>query len=104
GFGWAGNLKTAGFKGEASYFHPHQKLDSNGVLVLSSGIDYSFRNGLYLSGGFLFNSGGITNINQLNNPSLFTGNLTAKNLMPNKYSFLVQTSKAFSPILSGSIA
>lgn len=103
GIGWAGNIKMAGFKGEATYFHPTNKVGTS-VLVWSTAIEYSFLNGLFISGGFLHNTGGIKNINNLTNQPFLSQNLNAKNLMPTRYNWLLQTSKAFSPILSASIA
>lgn len=60
GLGWAGSLWNAGFKGELAYFIPIEELspDSVNALQVSIGSDYSFGNGLYLSGGLLYNSNG----------------------------------------------
>ena len=54
GFGWAGNLGNAGFKGEATYFAPLNNY-SVASLVISTAVDYSLRNGLYLMGGYIYN-------------------------------------------------
>ncbi len=57
GGGWAGNLGRAGFKGEMTYFHPAANLtDTTGALSLAANLDYVFPKGLYLNGGFLYNS------------------------------------------------
>jgi len=45
GAGFAGNLFMGGFRGEASYFHPVDKLtDTTGVITASIGYDYVFKN------------------------------------------------------------
>ena len=105
GAAWAGNIKTAGFKTELSYFHPKNNFkDTSGSLSLSTSIDYSFKNGLYLNGSLLLNTSGISD--PLNASSLFQtfiGDITAKSLMPSKLTYFGQISGAFSPKLNGSM-
>ena len=57
GGGWAGNLKTAGLKGEFSYFISE---DHKNSFALTGAMDYSFANSLYLNAGYLYNSNGET--------------------------------------------
>ncbi|MEX0844200.1 MAG: hypothetical protein WD022_02920 [Balneolaceae bacterium] len=58
GAGWSGYLKTAGFKGEVTYFHPRKKFfDENGHVSASFGSDYMFSNAVYFSTEFLYNGG-----------------------------------------------
>ena len=106
GAAWAGNIKSAGFKTELSYFHPKSNFkDSSGALSLSTSIDYSFKNGLYLNGSLLLNSRGVSE--PLNASSLFQtfiGDITAKSLMPSKLTYFGQISGAFNPKLSASIS
>lgn len=104
GIGWAGNLKNAGFKGEATYFQPKQNWDTSGVLSATAGLDYSFRNGLYVSGAFLYNSAGVSNAAALINPDLFANSLSPKTLMPSEWSMFAQSNYSFSPLFSGSAA
>ena len=104
GGGFAGNLKTAGLKGEGTYFHPKNNLSGKGVFNGSLGLDYSFQKGVFVGGGFLYNSSGINNSKDLTNPNLFSNTLSAKNLMPTKWSLFGQSSYPFSPILSGTMA
>ena len=63
GGGWAGNILKAGFKGEVSYFI-NNYVDN--ALSLSTSIDYSFRNGYYLLGSYLYNSQGRNSPGLLN--------------------------------------
>jgi len=106
GTGWAGNIKNMGFKGEATYFHPKKNYsDKSGILSSSVTLDYSFKNGLYLNASTLYNSGGsdIT-MSGMNPFQSFMGTLSAKNLMPSKFTYFIQGSGAFNPALTGSLS
>lgn len=96
GLGWAGSIKDAGFKGEATYFHNRNHFaQSKGVFTGTLGLDYSFKDGVYTNIGFLFNSSGIAKYTPgFSLFSLYGQTLSAKNLMPTKYTFMLQTSKA----------
>ncbi len=103
GTGWAGNIFQAGFKGEASYFHPKSNLvDTSGSFVSSVSLDYTFDKGIFLSSGVLFNSAG-TKDGDLSQLQTTFGNLSAKNLMPTKWTALLQVSGSFTPIFGGSM-
>ena len=106
GAAWAGNIKSAGFKTELSYFHPKSNFaDTSGALSLSTSLDYSFKNGLYLNGSLLLNTSGVSE--PLNASSLFQtfiGDITAKSLMPSKLTYFGQISGAFNPKLSASMS
>ena len=99
GTGWAGNLKDAGFKGEISYFVPYEVYtgDEN-VLSASISVDYAFEKGLYANSSVLYNS---SNNSFSTIEDLALARISAKNLMPFKYSFFLQLSKEFTPIFSG---
>ncbi len=104
GLGWAGNLKNAGFKGELGYFQPYNQLDTAGSVNFSFSVDYTFKNSMYVNASALYNSAGITDVSQLTNPALFSNTMTAKNLMPNRFTYFAQTSGQFTPLFSGSFA
>ena len=58
GAGWAGYLKSAGFKGEITYFQPeHNFLDQSGHFTATTGLDYMFPSSLYVQGEILYNGG-----------------------------------------------
>ena len=100
GAGWAGNIKSIGFKGEATYFEPFN-IDTLGNLSSSVTFDYSWGNGLYLLGTYLYNS---TGENHKVNPYIQTTNVpNAEYLMPAKHNSMIQTSYQFSPIFRGAI-
>ena len=102
GFGFAGNLGNAGFKGELQWFGPYEGfVDSTHTVTGSVTADYSFTNSLYLSGAVLYNSNGIDDSDPLKLATFFSGAaLTAKNLMPTKYNGLITISYPATPLLS----
>lgn len=101
GIGWAGNIKNAGFKGEASYFTPYEDRPfSRTVFTGSVTIDYSFSNSIYLLGSYLYNSNPGGQLNLLGGGSA----LSAKSLMPYEHSLLAQFSYPFHPLMNTGLA
>ncbi len=80
GTGWSGNIKGASFRGEISYFQPkHNFTDTTGILVVSLGTDYTFKNSFMLQFEVLYNqnrSSGISNFADFYNESLSAKNLS----------------------------
>ena len=104
GLGWAGNIKSLGFKGEGTYFHPKDNFsDTSGVMVASVSWDYTFQQGIYINIAGFFNSNGAGNGNFT---QVLSSNqtLSAKNLLPTKYAAFLQISGAFSPIFGGGLS
>jgi len=105
GFAWAGNIKQAGFKGEATFFYPYKdRLIENAVLVGVVSGDYVFRSSLYLHAGVLYNSNGS---NEMANGILqFSTSIvpTARNLSPFPWSIFLQSTYQFHPLITGGIA
>ena len=105
GFGWAGNLKTAGLKGEATYFHPrYHGEDTTGTLSASVSLDYSLKKPIYLTGSVLFNSDGVTRALDSLQAFGLGQDLTAKTLMPTQFSYFLQISGTINPLLTTNIA
>ncbi len=100
GGGWAGNIGTVGFKGEGSYFYALDE-DQPNSFSMTMGADYSFKKGLYINAGVLYNSLGSKNAPI---SELFTLELSARNLYPYRWSILTQAGYAFSPLFNGGIA
>jgi len=99
GGGWAGNLGTASFKGEATWFHPlEDSLKSSFALTL--GVDYTLASQLYINGGILFNSLGAVSQDAT---EIFAFELSARNLYPYRYSVLVQAGYPFTPLFNGAL-
>ncbi|MCB0759961.1 MAG: hypothetical protein KDC12_00465 [Flavobacteriales bacterium] len=105
GGGWAGNLKNAGFKGEATYFIP--KTTSNGSKEAFAGslsVDYLFRKGLYINVSGLYNSIGERSLTAQSLAFQSGAPLSAKNLMPSRFTSFIQLSGAFTPAFSGALS
>ncbi|MEO0898413.1 MAG: hypothetical protein AAFY71_18520 [Bacteroidota bacterium] len=105
GLGWAGNIGGAGFKGEGSFFTPLEGLspDSSNSVQLTVSADYLFGNGIYLSGGILYNSNGNNSSsegNSVGGNSLAASALSPKNLFPATFSYSASSSYQISPISS----
>jgi hypothetical protein len=99
GGGWAGNLGNASFKGEVSTFLPLEEKDESSVSA-TFGIDYTFSNQLYLSGGMLFSSTGTTDNISL---SIFDSDLSARKLFPYKYAGMVMATYPINPLLNSGL-
>ncbi len=101
GTGWAGNIKDAGFKGEISWFQPRPGFQDSikASMEVSLSADYSFVNGLYINASALYNNHGSEST--FNLAALKATTLSADNLLPFRYSFLVQAQQPFTPIFSG---
>lgn len=103
GFGWAGNLQNAGFKGELSYFIPRESAaGDNAVLTGTFTLDYTFSSGWYGSAALLYVSDGIaTPLNTAGGTlNLIGGDISVKRLMPTKYTALLMASKSLNPATS----
>jgi len=105
GLGWAGNIKTAGFKGEVTWFEPYKNNGMQSAVLASVSLDYSFENSLYLHGSALFNSQGtkFPGLGALT-PIISQDRITARNLSPYKWSTFLQSSFQFHPLVMGGIA
>ncbi|MFI5151283.1 MAG: hypothetical protein ACHQRM_16245 [Bacteroidia bacterium] len=101
GTGWAGNIKSTGFKGEVTYFTPYHSPGDSSALTASLSADYAFKKGLYLMVSGLYNSS--ANDSLVNIAKLITAQLSAKNIFPFKYTAFVQAMYSFTPILKGSM-
>lgn len=106
GFGFAGNLKNAGLKGEVQWFAPWNGFtDSTHTFSGAISADYAFRNSLYINGSLLFTSNGIDDSDPVALASFFSGApLDAKNLMPTKYNGFLTMSYPITPLLNSSLA
>lgn len=104
GTGWAGNIKTAGFKGEASYFHALEENQEN-AWVASITADYVGEEGSYIMWSGFYNSAGADELNFLNLAVVSSARpLNAKNILPFKYAMLLQISTPLSPLFTLSVA
>jgi hypothetical protein len=99
GIGWAGNIGEAGFKTEATWYFSYRKSDQKEHVIISSGVDYSFKNGWYVNAALLYNNGlsdaagnSFVVMQQLEEP------------FPFRYAGFLQMVKEISPIVSAGIS
>jgi hypothetical protein len=105
GAGWSGNLKKAGFNGEGSWFRDKDNFsDTSGIFIFSTGINYTFRNSLFLHSSFLFNSNGTTGKAGVENPFLSLREISPKSFTAARYSIFGQVSYPFTPLISGDLS
>ena len=94
GVGWAGQVKSAGFKGELTYFQPYNN-NQEADLAASVSFDYTFPNTLNfrLEGVFNSNTGGeVTQIDILEP-------VTAKTLIPNQWALFGTAGYDITPLV-----
>ena len=105
GTGWSGQIKGAGFNGEATYFHSKENFsDSTGVLVASAGINYTFKNSLYIHAAFLFNSAGTTGPASMGSILAMQTTISAKNYTRAKYSTFGEISYPITPLIKANFS
>jgi hypothetical protein len=102
GLGWSGNLGGAGFRGEASYFHPMKNPgDTSGMFMFSAGIDYIFPNTLMLQGEYLYSSNPFSSA--LGFIDFYSGPLTVKQLAFTKHTIFASGSHQVTPLFTASL-
>ena len=104
GGGFAGNLRNAALKGEASLFIPVLAPENATVFSASLGYEYTFENSLLLSVNGLYNSSGENNSSVLDFLAISGGGsglLTAKDLFPFRTTAFVLTGYQFTPLVRG---
>ena len=102
GAGWTGYIKGAGFNGEASYFIDRDRFpDTNGVLVASAGLNYTFGlgQGLYVNGSYLYNSAGTTGPAGWGAALALYLDISAKNFTRARHSLFAQASYPVTPLI-----
>lgn len=103
GGGWAGNLKTTGFKGEFTFFCDLDSIEykNRANLVAAISFDHLFSNSIYGFAEFLYNGGHNrhhTALIDLNQP------LRADNIFISEFAATLSLMYPFSPILNGSMS
>jgi len=93
GFGWAGQIKDAGFKGEFNYFKNRE--NEGNSLVGSISLDYSFKNGIYITAACLYKN----QEEEFNSFGFYGMEISAKTPMPFEYSFLYQINYPVHPLV-----
>lgn len=102
GIGWAGNIKSVGFKGESMYFQPMKTGDSTSAcFVATASADYSFSNSLYLLGQVMYTD--ISKDNPMKDFSAFyQSEMNAKYLSFTDWNIFAMAQYPITPLLSAS--
>lgn len=104
GTGWSGNLGSAAFRGELSYFRDLEQFkDTTGYLMTSIGFDYTFSNSLMIQMEGLY-SAFAREIDINSFLQFYSGSLDVKNLGFTPWSFFSNISYPLTPLLSGAFA
>jgi hypothetical protein len=98
GAGWSGSIGSVSFRGEGSWFHPLESFnDTTGTTIITAGLDKIFSD----------NSMAQVQLMYCNNPlnlqdftSLYTGNLSAKDLAFSEFTAFGQFTWAATPLLN----
>lgn len=101
GFGWAGAIKSIGFKGEATYFTPIDANDPNrsSALVATMSLDYTFKNSLNLMFQGMYNE--ISKDNPISDFSQFYyGNASAKYLSFTEWNLFANMTYPVTPLFN----
>ncbi len=108
GTGWAGNIGTAGFKGELSWFHKVVGTDVNfaytDMFLGAISVDYSFPSSLYLNGSVMYNSNGGDNGALLSFSAVGVRPGTVRDLSTYTWSAFVQSTYQITPLLYAGLA
>ena len=103
GTGWSGNILNASFRGEISYFHPKKNFaDTSGVISVSLGSEYAFKNSFVLQVEFLYRKNKSSDIKSFTD--YYNMTLSAKNLSFTDYSIMLQGSYPVTPLFNVSLA
>jgi hypothetical protein len=104
GTGWSGNLGSAAFRGELSYFRDLEQFkDTTGYLMTSLGFDYTFSNSLMIQMEALYSAfAREMDINSF--LQFYSGSLDVKNLGFTPWSFFGNISYPLTPLLNGAFA
>lgn len=104
GFGWAGDIKGAGFRGEMSYFRPKENfIDTSAQVFISISGDYTLPSSLYLQLECLYSKlpPGFS-INSF--MEYYQGALNVKRMSFSEWSLFAQASAPASPLLTWSLS
>ncbi len=103
GLGWSGNIGGAGFRGEASYFHPVRNFrDTTGTFMFSVGMEYVFTNTLMIQGEYLYSNHPLGLGDDFQD--LYSGTLSVKQLAFTNHTLFASGSYQITPLLTASLA
>ena len=98
----AGGLGKAGLKAEYNYYAPFD--DDVPAFLLSTSLDYIFKNGLYVQGSYLFNQEGRNKANFSDFSDLASGSvMSPRNLFLFKHTVFLNASYTINPLFTVSL-
>jgi hypothetical protein len=102
GAGWSGALGSVSFRGEATWFQPYKNFaDTLGTVLFTIGFDKAFQNSSMAQLQFMYcnKPAGLADFS-----SVYSGNLSAKDLAFSKFTAFGQYSYAITPLLNLSLS
>jgi hypothetical protein len=103
GLGWSGNIKSASFRGEISYFHPMDNFkDTTGLFFVSLSSEYTFKNSLMIQVEALYRQM-PENVSVSNFSEYYSGPLSVKNLSFTEYNLFSQATYPITPLLNATL-
>jgi hypothetical protein len=98
GAGWSGSIGSVSFRGEGSWFHPFEAFkDTSGTTIITAGLDKVFEDNSIAQLQLMY----CNNPLKMNNfTSIYTGNLSAKDLAFSKFTAFGQFTWAATPLLN----
>ena len=103
GLGWSGNIGPMGFRGEGTYFHPMDNpSDTSGMYLASIGLDYTFKNSLFMQTEYLYSSKSTISLSELT--GTISSQLTVKQLAFTEHTVFASLSYPVTPLLQVTLA
>ena len=103
GLGWSGNIKSASFRGEISYFHPMDNFkDTTGLFFASLSSEYIFKNSLMIQVEALYRQL-PEDMNVSDFSEYYSGPLSVKNLSFTEYNIFSQATYPVTPLLNATL-
>jgi len=102
GTGWSGSIGSLSFRGEGTWFHPLESFsDTIGTTIITAGVDKIFKDNSMVQVQLMY----CNNPPELNNfTSLYSGDLSAKDLAFSEFSAFGQFTWAATPLLNVGIS
>ncbi|MBL6449236.1 hypothetical protein JMN32_23200 [Fulvivirga sp. 29W222] len=101
GVGWSGQIKDAGFKGEATWLEPEHKSESERAVVITVSSDYTFKNSFFIHSEAIYNSFGNKAAGDL---GFFSESRTPKTLTATEWSWFNEISYQVSPLVKAGVS
>jgi hypothetical protein len=101
GLGWSGHVGDAGFYGESTLLMPDEP-HSDETLIMSTGIDYTFRNSLMLRGEMLYSSNLPDKVSGFSD--FLSGQASLRQLSVTRYTCFASIQYPLTPLFNGTLS